>query len=111
MNKLEKQAMEENIKVLARNYPNVDAVALQSDLYKLALACERNATELCNTPNHIDQRDQLRARFLKICQKYDVALNADLSGDPRGYCLKLHLPDGSHNTWGGQESGWGIGSR
>ena len=28
---------------------------------------------------------------------------------PRGYVVKLHLPSGKHNTWGGKESGYGIG--
>ncbi len=36
-----------------------------------------------------------------------VAVGFD--GDPRGYVVKLHLPDGRYNTWGGKEVGWGIG--
>lgn len=29
-------------------------------------------------------------------------------GDPRGYVVKLKLPSGRSNTWGGAEAGWGI---
>lgn len=29
-------------------------------------------------------------------------------GDPRGYTVKILLPDGSSNTWGGFECGWGV---
>lgn len=29
-------------------------------------------------------------------------------GDPRGFTVKLVLPDGRHNTWGGKEEGWGV---
>jgi hypothetical protein len=110
MNKAQKEARAENEKVLARNYPNVDATKLQLDLYKLALKCEHNALELCNTPNHVDTRDELREQFKAICKRHGIALKADVTGDPRGYCLKLHLPDGSWNTWGGKETGYGIGS-
>jgi len=110
MNKAQKEARATNEAALVRNYPNTDARKLQTDLYKLALACEHNATELCNTTDHVDTRDKLRARLKAIAAKHNVALVADVTGDPRGYCLKLHLPDESHNTWGGKESGFGIGS-
>jgi hypothetical protein len=110
MNKAQKEARAENERVLARNFPNVDVVKLQTDLYKLALDCERNALGLCNTPNHVDVRDELRERLITIAKKHGANIVADVTGDPRGYCLKLHLPDGSYNTWGGRESGFGIGS-
>jgi len=32
-------------------------------------------------------------------------------GDPRGYCLKLKLKSGRHNTWGGPEAGFGVPSQ
>lgn len=110
MRKDQIEAREQNEKVLARNFPNVDARKLQNDLYKLALACEANALGLCNTPNFVDQRSDLKMMFIAIADKYGIDLVGDVTGDPRGYCLKLHLPDGSYNTWGGKESGYGIGS-
>ena len=110
MNKAQKEARAATETALERNYPDADARKLQLDLYKLALACEHNATEICNTTNHVDTRDKLRARLNAIAAKYNINLKADVTGDPRGYCLKLHLPDESYNTWGGKESGFGIGS-
>jgi hypothetical protein len=110
MNKAQKEARAENENVLARNYPEANATKLQNDLFKLALACERNALGLCNEPNFEDRRDELREQFKAICKKHGINLKADVTGDPRGYCLKLHLPDGSWNTWGGKETGYGIGS-
>ena len=35
---------------------------------------------------------------------------AEVGGDPRGYTLKLRLPSGKGNTWGGDECGWGVPS-
>ena len=110
MNKAQKAAQAANVAALAHNYPDCDCVKLQNDLYKLALKCEANARGLCNTPDHIDQRDMLRNKLRTIAQKHGITLRADVSGDPRGYCLKLHLPDGAYNTLGGAESGYGIGS-
>ena len=110
MNKAQKEARTATETALARNYPDANISKLHLDLYKLALACERNATELCNTANHVDTRDKLRARIKTIAAKHGVNLIADVTGDPRGYCLKLYLPDESYNTWGGKESGFGIGS-
>lgn len=31
------------------------------------------------------------------------------NGDPRGYVVKLTLPSGRYNTWGGKGEGYGIG--
>ena len=110
MIKEQKEARARNVEVLKRNYPHVDADKLQNALYSLALACERNALNLCNTPNWPDEREKLRARFDAICIKYRVVLSGCVSGDPRGYCLKLHLPNGDWNSLGGKEAGYGIGS-
>jgi hypothetical protein len=40
-----------------------------------------------------------------------LGFSADFSGDPRGYVVKLHLPSGAYNTWGGKESGYGVPTR
>lgn len=43
-----------------------------------------------------------------IASRYDLRVHFD--GDPRGYCVKLHTIRGDvYNTWGGKESGYGIG--
>lgn len=36
---------------------------------------------------------------------------AIFGGDPRGYVLKLRVPSGSSNTWGGPECGIGVPAR
>lgn len=108
MNKAQTAARAANIAVLARNYPEADAAKLQDQLYALALKCERNAQNLCNIQDHPDQRDALCAQLQKIAKKHGIILKADVTGDPRGACLKLFLPDQSHNTWGGIESGYAI---
>ena len=110
LTKAQREARAENERVLARNYPLVDVVKLQNELFLLAIACERNALNLCNDPRWTDQRDALWTRLECIARKHKIRITAKFDGDPRGYCLKLLLPDGSYNSWGGKENGYGIGS-
>lgn len=51
---------------------------------------QRAVTEMC--------------RFLAA----DFGANVHTGGDPRGFALKLDLPTGRYNTWGGAEEGWGV---
>jgi len=60
------------------------------------------------------KREELRAaaceaRIAKMLAPYGVTV--DTSGDPRGFCVKLMLPSGKYNTWGGAESGYGVPTR
>lgn len=111
MNKEQAQRRAEAIAVVARNFPSVqDAARLQDDLHRLGIECQRNAEKLCNVENYEDQRDYLRAKLAKIERRHGVILAATVSGDPRGYCLKVIMPQGDYNTWGGKEDGYGFGS-
>ena len=53
---------------------------------------------------------QVEARIVAILKPFP-GIVADFGGDPRGYTVKLQLPSGAYNTWGGQESGYGIPQR
>jgi hypothetical protein len=54
------------------------------------------------------QKESVRKRVVEICG--ELGIRPNFSGDPRGYTVKLHLPSGRYNTWGGQEEGWGVPS-
>lgn len=40
-----------------------------------------------------------------------LGVRVDVDGDPRGYVVKLHHSALPPNTWGGKESGHGLGGR
>ncbi len=61
-------------------------------------ACNRQVAE-----NH-DARCE--AAIAALCET--IGCTVQFSGDPRGYTVKLHLPSGRYNTWGGFESGYGV---
>lgn len=105
------KAHEQNVQVLARNFPRaVNVPDLEVRLHRLALKCEYNAENLCNIDGYVDKRDELWKTYAKICKTHNVeGMRAQIGGDPRGFCLKLFLPDGTYNSWGGVEAGYGIG--
>ncbi len=70
------------------------------------IACERDLTarEQCADEEHT-------LAIQALCKRISVGVRID--GDPRGYVVKLHFgpTPGKQpgNTWGGPETGWGIG--
>jgi len=92
------------------------------------IGSERNAAEdaakLCSIARALHRLDELecnreltahedmRAKRLIaeaqaiITESY--GLKMEHNGDPRGYAIYIHFPDGSSNSWGGSQRGWGI---
>lgn len=77
------------------------------------------AVALCNGDIDQDAYDAAKDRAVARVQRVLAEMAAwtppnrrvtiaETGGDPRGYCLKLHLPSGKGNTWGGDECGWGV---
>ena len=76
---------------------------------RLARSLERLAVKECNAG--LSEREKLRQTATTHTAEEMARLigaNAIVGGDPRGYCLKLDLPTGRYNTWGGAEEGWGV---
>lgn len=55
-------------------------------------------------------RDCLTEARVEALAKHYGAV-AHCGGDPRGYVVKLKLPSGAHNGWGGAEDGWCVAAR
>lgn len=80
-------------------------------LVRTAGRLRRLAEKDCNyglTPR--DERAWNRAVDLVKTQCQAIGLTAELvlHGDPRGYVLRLRFADGTFNTWGGEEGGYGV---
>jgi len=67
----------------------------------------RSATGHSPVPRIDVQADRVGDAVLRIATRNGAGVRLD--GDPRGYVVKLRLPSGRHNTWGGSESGYGVG--
>lgn len=63
----------------------------------------------CDTPRVQTQILKARQRIDKACEKWGIKPNH--SGDPRGCCVKLILPSGRYNSWGGAEDGFCVPTR
>lgn len=56
---------------------------------------------------NLTQRQASNDRRIKeLCADFKVPVK--LGGDPRGYTVKLRLPSGAYNTWGGADDGYGV---
>lgn len=115
---------DEFVAVLARELPDMAAhhvAELAGFLVAASRKMDRLAVALCN--GDIDQepfskradrlREKIDAKFaefgkLEYLKDKMPAIQFQLGGDPRGYTLKLHLPSKRHNTWGGEEAGYGV---
>lgn len=64
----------------------------------------------CNrefTKRETREDSAISQEILEICKNAMAGpVTADLNGDPRGYTVKLSLPGGERNEWGGQ---YGLG--
>lgn len=69
-----------------RTYRRAVVSAWESQLEKKTAACEKRIKEICAGFN----------------------LPVTMGGDPRGSTVKLKLPSGVYNTWGGSEDGYAV---
>lgn len=52
------------------------------------------------------QEKQIERRMAEIAAELGVPIR--FGGDPRGYTVKLTLPSGRYNSFGGREEGYGV---
>lgn len=86
-------------------------VRAAKELHRIA---ERQCSEEMSAREtaRVEKREKaLEAVVRRHCEAIGIGVRFD--GDPRGYVVKLHFgPDPKRqpgNTWGGAETGWGIG--
>ena len=88
-----------------------DAAQDAADLCRLANSLNRLNEIACNcglTERQERRRQNLQTRINAVLEQAGLVLN-HFNSDPRGYAVYLDLPDGSYNSFGGRECGYGIG--
>jgi hypothetical protein len=101
-----------------------ECIRAANQFLRLAATHQRLAVDACNGPpdavapreypvivdlwwkRNQRQMEANETRIFALCAEWGIG--ASLGGDPRGYTVKLHLPDGRGNTWGGDTDGWGV---
>lgn len=113
---------EEFLVRLAIELPGVPPTAILDygrAILRAARQLDRLAVALCNGAVDQDRYESAKARAVaRVRRALDGLAEwtdrrvtiAEAGGDPRGYTLKLRLPSGKGNTWGGDECGWGVPS-
>lgn len=112
MSRASKKDREEFVAVLTKELGNVEpleAAAAARALMRLASTWQRIQVDKCNRPQTgTDEAREFKTENLLVGWAKRYRLSLDLGGDPRGYTVKVKLPSGRYNTWGGKEDGWGV---
>ncbi len=112
---------EEFLVRLACELPGVPPTAIIDfgrAILRAARTVQRLAETECNRPltdreerRHVAAESRVRVSLAELSSwspdGREVTIAA-INSDPRGYCVKLRLPSGKGNTWGGDECGWGV---
>ena len=89
-----------------------DAIALVRLILRNAAMIQRLATKFCGrdlTPGEVKAQEHAKARIVAACKPWGI--KPDFQGDPHGACVKLLLPSGRWNSFGGQEDGYCVPTR
>ena len=87
-----------------------DAAQDAAELCRLATSLNRLNEIACSglTERQERRKQNLQTRIKAALERAGLVLN-HFNSDPRGYAVYLDLPDGSYNSFGGRECGYGIG--
>lgn len=82
-----------------------------AEVCRLATSLSRLNEIACNsglTERRERRKQNLQTRIKAVLEGAGLVFN-HFNSDPRGYAMYLDLPDGSYNSFGGREFGYGIG--
>ena len=88
-----------------------DAAQDTAELCRLASSLNRLNEIACNdglTERQERRKQNLQTRIKTVLERAGLVLN-HFNSDPRGHAVYVDLPDGSYNSFGGRECGYGIG--
>jgi hypothetical protein len=84
---------------------SMDAESLIEKARKHHKRCE----DMCNYdtgPRFEANTEKLENEIAALAAPY--TRDVRFGGDPRGFTVKFFFPQGTYNSWGGPENGWGI---
>ena len=101
---------------LCPEIPTNQVIADVNALGGLGARLKRHEEAMCSYESYYNQHisadgehdktaERMEARAAKIASKYGAKVTF---GDPRGYVLHIVKPGLRGNTWGGDESGFGL---
>lgn len=92
----------------ARNVASDRLAHLVEHLYRCAKQLSVYAERACDrplTPTEKNARKAVERQAHELCAELGVPVS--FNDDPRGFSVKLRLPNGASNDWGGET--WGLG--
>ena len=102
--------------VIGKKGTNNDGVDLARLILRNAATIQRLAERAysvemseAQTEREGKQDDRATECIVAACKPWGIKPTFD--GDPRGACVKLILPSGRWNSWGGEEAGYCVPTR
>lgn len=95
--------------VSAKGGISIKAVDLARLILRNAATIQRLAVEACNRElSRGEERQDANTvkRIVDACEPWDI--KPRFNGNPRGSVVKLLLPSGRWNSWGGDENGYCV---
>lgn len=77
-----------------------------NELMRLARRHGKLQEKACNEQVPENHDAKCEDEIWRVCCR--IGCKVKFGGDPRGYTVKVFLPSGRYNTWGGAEDGWGV---
>lgn len=102
----EGEVINQKLPIEKRTY---DGVALARLILRNAATIQRLAVDACNrelSKEEIKRGEDAEKRISDACKPWGIVPN--FNGDPRGCCVKLILPSGRWNSFGGAEDGFCV---
>lgn len=99
MNKQQQEERDAFIVLMVRECKGVMAHDL-SELMRLARRHGKMQERACNAPVPENHDALCEARISKVCER--IGCVPVFSGDPRGATVKVVVPSGHSNSWGGE---------
>lgn len=114
MARASKKDREEFVAVLVQAFHDrnpIHIAGVARTLMRHAATLGRLAVKDCNvglTDDELAKENRTQVKIGELCRDELPGVRPKFNGDPRGYVVKLILPTGLYNTWGGAEDGWGV---
>ena len=104
MNKQHAEVLEFAV-VMAREFPTVAHLSeLLAELIRLSHRHAKLQEKACNVEVKDGHDAPCESKIRKVCE--EIGCEATFSGDPRGCTVKVKLPSGRSNHWGGET--WAV---
>lgn len=98
------RTFDENLKLIGKELNAYQLEEILRWLHKKEALLNKVHTDICNRPFTEDEYTSLN-EFEKVIVSYvkeKLGFECEINRDPRGYAIRIKLPNGKYNSWDGE---------